>query len=347
MSSALFGFFFTLILVRVLIPFAPRLGLIASPGQHRNHDGVVPLVGGIAMTVSAGVSILFFQLPIDRGILGAVGLLLLVGVLDDRFSLPYLSRFVAQIFAVWLIIHFDGVRLLDLGKVFSPEMANLGQYSTALTIFATVGVINAINMVDGMDGLAGVMVLICLIAGFYQIMLIGASDFIVIGLLIAVVAGFLVFNLPGFKGSRASTFMGDAGSTVLGFLLAWLLIRYSQGQDRAFPPVLALWMLAMPLFDAVGVLLRRLVRFDSPFQADRSHTHHVLLQRGFKAPQVLIILGVVSLIVSVTGVALFRLGVKEHVLFYIFIGLFICYILFMELSFRQLNTLIQDESDKL
>ncbi len=332
MASAVTGFLFTLVLIQVLIPVARGIGLVASPGQHRQHDGLVPLVGGIAMVLGAGFSSLIFSLSIGQGIVGAVGLLLVVGVVDDRYVLPYIVRFLVQIGAVWLMIYLDDIRLIDLGRVFSTDVASLGDYSTALTIFAAAGVINAVNMVDGMDGLAGSLVLVCLLSGFFQLMLAGSADLPLIGLLISVVAGFLVFNLPGIKGSTARIFMGDAGSMVLGIWLAWLLIRYSQGENRAFAPVIGLWMLIVPLFDAVGVLLRRLVRFGSPFHADRMHTHHLLLRLGFSVYQSLAVLISVSVIMSLSAFGLYYAGVSEHHLFYLFVALFVGYILCMELG---------------
>ena len=139
MASAVTGFLLTLVLIQVLIPVARVIGLVASPGQHRQHDGLVPLVGGLAMVMGAGISTLVFSLSMGQGFLGAVGMLLIVGVVDDRFALPYLVRFLVQIVAVWLMIYLDDTRLLDLGRVFSTEVAGLGDYSTALTIFAAVG----------------------------------------------------------------------------------------------------------------------------------------------------------------------------------------------------------------
>lgn len=66
--------------------------------------------------------------------------------------------------------------------------------------------------------------------------------------------------------------MGDSGSVFLGTSFAWVLVFKTQGQRSAFPPVVALWILVIPLFDTVGVMLRRIVRRKLPFHADRTHT---------------------------------------------------------------------------
>ncbi|MGI9317446.1 MAG: hypothetical protein ACR2QW_08960, partial [bacterium] len=117
---------------------------------------------------------------------------------------------------------------------------------------------------------------------------------------------------------------------VLGLMLAWLLIGHSQGSQRAFAPVVALWMLAIPLFDAVGVLLRRSIRRGSPFHADWLHTHHLLLRLGMTVNQTLALMFGVAVLFSLIGILLFLSGLPEHYMFYLFMGLFACYVLLME-----------------
>ena len=327
----------TLLLVRLSIPLAHRFGLLAAPGQHRRHQGMIPQTGGIAMAFGAGLSlVLLGQFP-GAGIIIGGSLLLIVGVVDDRYTVPYWARFVSQIVAVLLFIWIDDVRLIDLGRVFSSELLELGAFEVALTVFAGVGVINAINMVDGMDGLAGSLVLVCLLSVLFLLVNNGSGGIDIVVLLSAAVIAFLSFNLriSGRQGARV--FMGDAGSMVLGLTLAWLLIDHSQGPDRAFAPVVALWILAVPLYDAVGVLLRRSLRLGSPFRADWLHTHHLLLRFGLSVNQSLALIVGMAICLSVLGIVLFLGGLREYYLFYLFIGLFAVYVLIMELGERYLE----------
>lgn len=327
----------TLLLVRLSIPLAHRFGLLAAPGQHRRHQGMIPQTGGIAMAFGAGLSlVLLGQFP-GAGIIIGGSLLLIVGVVDDRYTVPYWARFVSQIVAVLLFIWIDDVRLIDLGRVFSSELVELGAFEVALTVFAGVGVINAINMVDGMDGLAGSLVLVCLLSVLFLLVNNGSGGIDIVVLLSAAVIAFLSFNLriSGRQGARV--FMGDAGSMVLGLTLAWLLIDHSQGPDRAFAPVVALWILAVPLCDAVGVLLRRSLRLGSPFRADWLHTHHLLLRFGLSVNQSLALIVGMAICLSVLGIVLFLGGLREYYLFYLFIGLFAVYVLIMELGERYLE----------
>lgn len=329
---ALGGLLITMLLLRISIPLAHRFSLVAIPGQHRRHQGNIPLTGGIAMSAGAGLTLLMIGHLPEAGLAVAVILLLVIGVIDDRFSIPYWIRFLFQIIAVLLIIWVDDVRLVDLGKTFSAEITNLGNYRLAITVFAGVGVINAINMIDGMDGLAGSLVLVCLLSISALLLFSGSEEIDLVLFVSAAVVGFLGFNLRAIHRRGARVFMGDAGSMVLGIVLAWLLIHHSQGTRTSFAPVVALWILAIPLFDAVGVLLRRSIRRGSPFHADWLHTHHLLMRLGLSVNQTLAVIVSVASLMALAGIVLYLGGTPEHYLFYLFLGLFACYIILMEVG---------------
>jgi len=326
--------------IRVTMPIASRLGIVASPGAHRRHAGRVPLCGGLAISIGLVIAVMWYHVIPGAGFLAGWLLLLATGVIDDRYSLPYWSRFVVQIVAMLVVVWVDDVTLVDLGQVFSTNMLNLGPFSTALTVFAGVGVINAVNMVDGMDGLAGSLALVCVCGVLVALDGSGGvvGDFAL--LLSAAIAGFLLFNIRW--GSRARVFMGDAGSMSIGFYLVWLLIEGSQGEARAFPPVLALWLLALPLYDAVGVLVRRAVRGSSPFNADWLHTHHLLLRAGLSVNLALGIMVTIAGGLATFGILLLQAGMPEHHLFYLFLGLFLVYLLVMEMGERKLGRQIPE-----
>jgi len=113
-------------------------------------------------------------------------------------------------------------------------------------------------------------------------------------------AGFLIWNFP-----PAKLFMGNAGSLWIGYLLATLTIvaqyyKESAGSSQ-FAVLVPLAVLAVPLGDAVCVVLARLARGRSPLVGDAtSHLGHRLMARGF-SPQRVVLLG--SLAAAVTGAA--------------------------------------------
>jgi len=303
-----------------LIRSASSMSLIAEPGEHRQHSLPTPMVGGLAIYLA-----LFFGLVLIAKqyvlLLPCLLFMCVVGVVDDRYALPSWLRFLAQGLAAYLMIQFTGIQLLSLGFLVGGEQeVLLNRWSMPLTIFATVGVINAINMSDGLDGLAGSMVVLVLIS----LLILNSSLDRLIWISIAAICGFLFFNLRLFR-AQAAAFLGDAGSMMLGLLLATLLIQHSQNPIGIWP-VTALWLLAIPLIDAVAVLLVRPLHGKSPFLADNSHYHHQLLQRGFSVNGVLVITLLSQIIFIAIGITLFQLRVAEHIQLIMFLAVFAVYL---------------------
>ena len=214
MVEGITAFLISVVLCGVLARMAPSLGLVDHPGGHREHEFETPLVGGIAIFIAfLVVCLVFLDVSGFRGLLLGGGLLLVVGVIDDRHELPASVRFVAQIMAAMAIIYFDRVQLMDLGSLFTADVLVLGRWSVFMTIFAVVGVINAINMSDGMDGLAGL--LICVTLGYILIIAPAGSyqgaDIALLGAII----GFLCWNLRIGR-ANAAIFMETQAACSLG-----------------------------------------------------------------------------------------------------------------------------------
>jgi len=212
--------------------------------------------------------------------------------------------------------------LKDLGYLVpTGHPVSLGIMAVPLTVFAIVGVTNAVNMSDGIDGQAASLVLVAVSALAVITWVNGHLGALAILILLAgVLIAFLTFNLR-FHGT-ALVFMGDAGSMFLGFVLAWLLVKVSQGDDRLMAPVTALWIFALPLIDTVSMMLRRALLGRSPFLADREHFHHILLAAGFTPKQTLALTVLLAGIAAGVGLAGHFLGVEEYWMFLAFISLF-------------------------
>lgn len=294
----------TILLIVVLRPVAVRVGLVDIPNERKSHRAPTPLVGGLA--IFAGLVLGFFlcldgPIPLSQrevySFFGAGLLLVAVGVVDDFLELSPAVRFIAQVLAALLMIFGAGVVLKDLGSM-TPEgyVLQLGILAVPFTVFATLGVINALNMCDGLDGLSGSLTLTSLSGLILAAYIWGVpADTALLPILGTAIAGFLLFNLRLLGRERASIFMGDAGSMFLGLALTWYAIALSQGETRALPPAAALWFLMIPIFDAVSMMLRRMMKGRSPFAADREHLHHIFLLAGYSVNEtVLVMTGVAS-----------------------------------------------------
>lgn len=321
----------TLLAAWLLGSVAERAGLLAHPGAHRQHQRPTPMVGGLAMFCGLAYFILLFD-PQLKALLPSLLLLVLVGAMDDRFHLASGLRLLVQGIAAVLMIHFTGAELVSLGFLLSDQEVLLGRWSSALTVFATIGVINAINMSDGLDGLAGSLVLTILLI----VWLIGGQATNFLFAVVLVISAFLSLNLRIGR-PHARIFMGDAGSTMLGFLVAYVLIINSQGPYPVLEPATTLWLVALPLMDAVAVMLIRPLRGQSPFAADRIHYHHLIQARGFSVNQTLCIVLAVQLLLSGIAITAQLIGVNHTIMFYLFMALFAVYTLVLLLHTREHN----------
>jgi UDP-GlcNAc:undecaprenyl-phosphate GlcNAc-1-phosphate transferase len=108
-----------------------------------------------------------------------------------------------------------------------------------------------------------------------------------------------------------------------------MMIRYSAFHvplgTNFFPPAVVLWLLAIPLFDTVSLIISRGLRGHHPFKADRDHIHHVLMKAGLNDRQVAIVVIMLSFLLGGIGVAGWMLHLPDFVLVYGFMLLFAAY----------------------
>jgi UDP-GlcNAc:undecaprenyl-phosphate/decaprenyl-phosphate GlcNAc-1-phosphate transferase len=259
--------------------FAVLLGLVDRPDQRKLHDGDVPLVGGLAIFIGVLAGTIFygqFQ-QFETTLLETAAVLVLLGALDDRFDLSVRDRLLIQTIVILTVIANTGVYIHTLGRIFGQEVT-FGWLGVPLTVVAVIGLVNAFNMMDGIDGLAGGLALVSVAA----IVLFATPTplhgvIVLLALLAAALLPYLVANL-GYMGGKI--FLGDAGSMLIGYLLAWTLIRMSQIPQTHLSPVDVLWCVALPVFDTIAVMYRRMRQGKSPFKPDRGHIHHILLGAG-------------------------------------------------------------------
>ena len=316
-------------LLWVLRHLALRIGLVDHPDERKQHAGDIALIGGIAMFCGLMLSALTLEGSLGgyRSFFAAAALLVIVGILDDFHELPAWSRFVAQIGAALIMTAGGGVVVTDLGPIVGSGSVSLGIWSIPFTVFAVVGVINAFNMLDGADGLAGSVALVALALLAYVAWAGGRNlDAAMLGLLFCTVVVFLAFNarIPGR--AQALVFMGDAGSMLLGFVLAFFAVSLSQGEQRAIAPAAALWILAIPLLDTVGILVRRMAAGRSPFLAATDHMHHLMFAVGLGVNRTVSLIVSAAILFGLGGVAAMKEGVTESVLFGGFLLLFLVHL---------------------
>jgi UDP-GlcNAc:undecaprenyl-phosphate/decaprenyl-phosphate GlcNAc-1-phosphate transferase len=289
-----------------------RRGAIAGRAMHPPrerdvHNVPLPLLGGLAMYggLAVGLFVANQLTPLRSvlsgnrmalGLLLAGGLIVVVGVVDDRWGLSPISRLAGQAAAGGILV-WGGAQLGWLPEPGGSTLFLTTNESTVLTIFLVVATINAVNFIDGLDGLAAGIVCIAAIAFFvyyYRLTQVvhphlseQAGPALASALLAGACLGFLPHNFH-----PARIIMGDTGSTLLGLLLAYVPISSIASLDPAslhsaanrFPEIMPLLLpatiLVIPYADLVLAVTRRLRAGKSPLAADRKHLHHRLLDIG-------------------------------------------------------------------
>lgn len=316
----------------MLSRLAPMVGMVDRPTNRKKHSGVIPTVGGLSIYIAVSVSVIVFNFSVSDILPFYIGsVLVLLGVLDDRFELSARLRLPIQLGIAYAIIHFCGLEILSVGNIFGYGSVRLeGLISVFFTLLCTVGVINSINMIDGVDGLAGSLLLITLLPLAVFAGMSGNSDFLLLLLnLICGLVVFLYFNSRLFK-SRASVFLGDAGSMFMGLVLVWCFIQLSQGSDSRLSPVAAGWLFGLPLADTVSVMVGRVVQGKSPFAADRNHLHYKFIDAGFTVNQTVITMALLHLSFVAVGLLGNFYRAFEPILFLSFVVIVIGYFFFAD-----------------
>jgi UDP-GlcNAc:undecaprenyl-phosphate GlcNAc-1-phosphate transferase len=327
--SIIIAFIITVTSIVLIKPLALRIGLVDTPGGRKRHQGNIPLVGGIAMSMGFISSLLVLPISLSdyRSFLAGFVLLMVIGVLDDFHELSTRSRFGAQLIASLLIVCWGKVQLQHLGNLLFLGNIVLSNWAIPITVIAVIGVINAVNMSDGVDGLAGGLVLIELSWLLWLSIHAGnSSATLVIIPLLSALLGFLCFNMRFPGRPHALVFMGDAGSMPLGLALVWFLISLTQSNPPAANPVTMLWIMWIPLFDMVGVFIRRLFQQRSPFSPDREHLHHLFIAMGLSPTQITLLLCGLAAVGGGIGIVSQNYGISEGIMFTAFLILFAGYV---------------------
>ena len=266
----LIAFVSSFFLIKLLIKYAPRMGLVDIPNDRSVHKTSTPLGAGIGIFIAFVVALFFSESMFFTDYplcLFAFAIVFLIGLLDDHRDTSPKMKFVI-IFIATFLCYTEGIGIHSLGLFFGFELP-LGWLALLFTLFAVSGFTNALNLIDGLDGLAGTISMIILAVLFY----IGYenSDAFIISvsaLLFSAIAAFLLFNW-----NPAKIFLGDSGSLTIGFMISIVAVKaldYIQ-------PTLILFLAQIPILDTLIVMIRRKRHGRSAFEADKTHLHHILL----------------------------------------------------------------------
>ncbi|OHE17044.1 MAG: undecaprenyl-phosphate alpha-N-acetylglucosaminyl 1-phosphate transferase, partial [Sulfurimonas sp. RIFOXYD2_FULL_37_8] len=243
-------FLATFLFIKLLIRYAPSIGLVDIPNHRSTHKTVTPRGAGIGIVVGVMISDFLFlnTIVLDHfATFLAIFLVFMIGVLDDHRDATPKTKFYV-IFAAVLLIAYDDIVIHSLGHLFGYQIT-LGWFAIPFTMFAVAGFTNALNLSDGLDGLAGGLSIIILstlcVIGYEN------NDYFIVSMSLSFISAILAFMW--FNWNPAQIFMGDSGSLTLGFLISVLAIKSLEYIN----PMSVLFITAIPIIDTLIVMIRR------------------------------------------------------------------------------------------
>jgi UDP-GlcNAc:undecaprenyl-phosphate/decaprenyl-phosphate GlcNAc-1-phosphate transferase len=291
MWLALKAFLVCLILTPIVRDIFRSYGIVDQPDRRRKvHAHPIPRVGGIPIAIAFVVALYPFSnesrllteyLPLAWKMIPAAGLIFAIGLTDDLIGLKPWQKLLGQLAAAALA-YWAGVRVAAVAG-FLP---NAIWTTFPLTIFWLLACTNAFNLVDGLDGLASGMGLVASLTMFVaalqaQNMQLAYACVPLVGALLA----FLCFNF-----NPATVFLGDSGAMLIGFLLGCYGAVWSEKSATLVGMAVPLLAVSIPLLDVSLTILRRFLRNQPIFSADRGHIHHRLLDRGLAPSRAVLVL---------------------------------------------------------
>ena len=304
------GFAISFAATPIVKSFAQKVGAIDVPRDARRvHDHPIPRMGGMAIFLGFLISVLLFvdiSRPVRGILLGAV-LIVACGAIDDIVSLNAWIKLAVQVAAaIVAVAHGVVIEVFRNPNIFSEnEALVLGALAVPVTVIWIVGITNSVNLIDGLDGLAVGVSTIASTTMFVVALLVSEGNVaVILAALMGACLGFMPYNL-----NPAKIFMGDAGSLLLGYVLSTVSVVGMFKFYAIVTFVVPILALALPLFDTLCAIIRRLLRGQSPMHPDRGHLHHRLIDMGLSQKQAVAVLYSISAVLGLCAVVLATTGV--------------------------------------
>lgn len=335
-------FITSLLLVPIVKKIAIHVNAMDMPNERKVHKVPMPRMGGLAIFLSFMLGYMLYARESTMMLSVLIGSFLIVicGMLDDISPIRARYKFIIQIVAASAVciygnLTLDYISLLGLNMYFPAPL------NYVITIFFMVAIMNAINLIDGLDGLAAgissiYFITISIIAFILNQM--GGLDVILSLIMAGATLGFLVHNFP-----PASIFMGDSGSLFLGYIISVIALLGFKATTLT-TLIIPICILAIPIFDTVAAIIRRLLKGQNIGKPDKEHFHHQLLKMKFSPRTTILIIYSITILFSAVSVFFVLGDQKEAMIIYIILMLFLIFIVMKtDILFKHKKTIIEEE----
>ena len=349
----LLAFITAFVITPYTIRLAKKVGAVDYPNDRRINKKPMPRLGGLAViagfmvsaiyliiTMSIEKKVNFAEEGLNRKLIGCLLGAIILGItcyIDDVKDIKPLVKLAGQVIAAIVVVS-SGVLIDNFTIPFKENSVMLNEvFSFILTVGWIVGITNAINLIDGLDGLSSGITLISCIS-LLIIFALNESPLIAI-ILITALAGAIVVFLP-YNFNPAKTFIGDVGSNFMGFAIAVISILGVAKTYTAIVIIAPIIVLALPIFDTLWAIVRRIVKTKSikgVFKADKGHLHHRLMAKGYTQKQAVLILYGITATLGMVAIILLDSGIWKALSFALLV------VVFVALGYKDILHLREDE----
>ncbi len=349
----LLAFITAFVITPYTIRLAKKVGAVDYPNDRRINKKPMPRLGGLAVIAGFMISAIYLIITmciekkvnfaeegLNRKLIGCLLGAIILGItcyIDDVKDIKPLVKLAGQVIAAIVVVS-SGVLIDNFTIPFKENNVMLNEvFSFVLTVGWIVGITNAINLIDGLDGLSSGITLISCIS-LLIIFALNESPLIAI-ILITALAGAIVGFLP-YNFNPAKTFIGDVGSNFMGFAIAVISILGVAKTYTAIVIIAPIIVLALPIFDTLWAIVRRIVKTKSikgVFKADKGHLHHRLMAKGYTQKQAVLILYGITATLGMVAIILLDSGIWKALSFALLV------VVFVALGYKDILHLREDE----
>ena len=283
-------FLFVTLFMPIIKKTAIYINAIDVPNQRKVHKKPIPRLGGLGIYSGFLLGYMLFgyeSVQMNSILIGSI-IIIMIGIVDDIHSVPARYKFIGQL--------VGGMSIQDI-SAFGIYL-NFGIFSKLFSIIFITAIMNCINFIDGLDGLAGgISAIYFLMIGIVAILFQSTGlDMILTFVMLGSTLGFLVHNFY-----PASIFMGDSGSLFLGYIISVIsMLGYKNVTFTSL--IVPIFLLAIPIMDAIFAIIRRLLKHESIAMPDKCHLHHQLLRLNFSIKKAVLIIYTIDLLFAIASI---------------------------------------------
>lgn len=295
-------FLFSAIIMQGMKKIAAHVGAMDIPrkeeGNRHIHKKITPKLGAVGIFLSFLFGYMLFgeqSIRMNSILIGSF-IIILTGIIDDINPISATQKLIGHLAAAAVIVFYGGILLNNISAF--GFYFDFGILAYPITILFIIACTNIINLIDGLDGLSGgicsIFYITIAIIGFYQ----GRYGSLVMVLTLIMLGSTLGFLLHNFY--PAKIFAGDC-ATFMGFIIAVITLLEFKGPALIsfFVPIT---ILGIPILDTLFAIIRRLLRGQPPFKADKEHLHHQLLGMNFSQRTTVLIIYAINILFAAASI---------------------------------------------